>query len=36
MLVALTPAILEEAKTRARAGFLPLVRLLGVRALRPL
>ena len=31
MLVALVPAILDEARTWARAGFLPLARLLGVR-----
>jgi hypothetical protein len=30
MPVALTPAILDEAKTWARAGFLPIARLLGV------
>jgi hypothetical protein len=34
--VALTPAILDEAKTWAHAGFLPLTSLLGVRPLRPL
>jgi hypothetical protein len=36
MPVALVPAILDEAKTWARAGFLPIARLLGVRPLRPL
>jgi hypothetical protein len=36
MSVALAPAILDEAKTWARAGFLPIARLLGVRPLRPL
>jgi hypothetical protein len=33
MLVALAPAILNEARTWARTGFLPIVRLLGVRPL---
>jgi hypothetical protein len=35
MLVALTPAILDEAKTWARPCFPPIARLLGVRPLRP-
>jgi hypothetical protein len=30
MPVALTPTILDEAKTWARAGFLPIAHLLGV------
>jgi hypothetical protein len=33
MPVALAPAILDEAKTWARAGFLPIARLLSVRPL---
>jgi hypothetical protein len=36
MLVALAPAILDGAKTWARASFLPIARLLGVQPLRPL
>jgi hypothetical protein len=36
MPVALAPAILDEARTRARAGFLPIARLLGVRPWGPL
>jgi hypothetical protein len=36
MPVALVPTILDEAKTWARAGFLPIARLLGVRSLRHL
>jgi hypothetical protein len=36
MPVALTPAILDEARTWACAGFLPIARLLGARPLGPL
>jgi hypothetical protein len=36
MPVALAPAILDEAKTWGRAGFLLIARLLGIRTLRPL
>jgi hypothetical protein len=36
MPVVLAPAILDEAKTWARAGFLPIARLLCVRPLGPL
>jgi hypothetical protein len=36
MSVALAPAILDEARTWARAGFLPIARLLGVWPLGPL
>jgi hypothetical protein len=36
MLVVLAPAILDEAKTWARAGFLPIARHLNVQPLRPL
>jgi hypothetical protein len=35
MSVALTPLILDEAETWARAGFLLIARLLGVQPLRP-
>lgn len=34
MPVALVPTILDEAKTRAYANFLPLARLISVRPLR--
>jgi hypothetical protein len=36
MPMALAPAILDEARTWARTGFLPIARLLGVRPLDPL
>jgi hypothetical protein len=32
--VALGPAILDEARSWAHAGFLPIARLLGVRSVR--
>jgi hypothetical protein len=35
MSVALAPASLDEAKTWARAGFLPIAHHLGIRPLRP-